>query len=267
MASNGVFQSASGRGWRAGLGNMLRKEMHDWWGTRSWIGQTILWLAIVNGLLATVLFVAPAQNPSEVFTPDVGPILFFTIGSMALSIGTIILAQDEIVGEKKAGTAAWILTKPVSRSAFVLSKLLANALGILVVMVLFQGAAGYALMSIAQGSALPVGPYLLALLLLFLSLMFYLTLGIMLGTLFDKGGPVIGIPMILVFTYQMAGAVPLLGQIMPWRLAVQNSPDFSLAVALVTGQPLPSLVPVIATVIWCALFIGVAIWRFEREEF
>ena len=134
-------------------------------------------------------------------------------------------------------------------------------------MVLFQGVVSYVLISIAQGSALPVGPYLLALLLLFLSLMFYLTLGIMLGTLFDKGGPVIGIPMILVFTYQMAGAVPLLGQIMPWKLAVQNSPDFSLAVALVTGQPLPSLVPVIATLIWCALFIGVAIWRFEREDF
>lgn len=267
MASNSIFQPASGQGWRAGLGNMLRKELHDWWGTRSWIRQTLLWLAIVNGILATVLFSAPARDPNEILTPDVGPILFFTIGGMALAIGTIILAQDEIIGEKKAGTAAWILTKPVSRSAFILSKLLANALGILVVMVLFQGVVSYVLMSIAQGSALPVGPYLLALLLLFLSLMFYLTLGIMLGTLFDKGGPVIGIPMILVFTYQMAGAVPLLGQIMPWKLAVQNSPDFSLAVALVTGQPLPSLVPVIATLIWCALFIGVAIWRFEREDF
>ncbi len=267
MESNHVFQPASGQGWRAGLGNMLRKELRDWWGTRNWIKQTLIWLIIVNGILATVLFVAPTRDSSGILTPDVGPILFFTIGGIALSIGTILLAQDEVIGEKRAGTAAWVLTKPASRSAFILSKLLANALGILVVMVLFQGAAGYALMSIAQGSALPVGPYLLALLLLFLSLMFYLTLGIMLGTLFDKGGPVIGIPMILVFTYQLAGAVPLLGQVMPWKLAVQNSPNSSLAVALIAGQPLPSLVPVVATLIWCALFIGVAIWRFEREAF
>jgi len=34
----------------------------------------------------------------------------------------IILAQGTIIGEKQSGTAAWVLSKPVSRTAFLLAK-------------------------------------------------------------------------------------------------------------------------------------------------
>jgi hypothetical protein len=30
---------------------------------------------------------------------------------------------------------------------------------------------------------------------------------------------------------------------------------------------LPTVVPIIATVLWCMLFVGGAIWRIRREEF
>jgi len=30
---------------------------------------------------------------------------------------------------------------------------------------------------------------------------------------------------------------------------------------------LPTMMPIIATVLWCVLFTGVAIWRIRREEF
>jgi hypothetical protein len=41
----------------------------------------------------------------------------------------------------------------------------------------------------------------------------------------------------------------------------------SLAMALVIGQPLPSVTPIIATVLWCVVFTAVAVWRFNRDEF
>ena len=31
--------------------------------------------------------------------------------------------------------------------------------------------------------------------------------------------------------------------------------------------PHPTVLPIIATVAWCVLFVAVAIWRFRREEF
>jgi hypothetical protein len=37
---------------------------------------------------------------------------------------------------------------------------------------------------------------------------------------------------------------------------------------LLGGQPMPSvMIPIVATALWSLLCIGVAIWRFNREDF
>ena len=41
----------------------------------------------------------------------------------------------------------------------------------------------------------------------------------------------------------------------------------ALAVSLMIGEPVFSWLPLIVTVISCAIFIPVAIWRFNRQEF
>jgi hypothetical protein len=33
------------------------------------------------------------------------------------------------------------------------------------------------------------------------------------------------------------------------------------------GEPLPTLVPIIATALWCVLFTAIAFWRIRRVEF
>jgi ABC-2 type transport system permease protein len=278
MAANNVFQPVDEHGWRTGFANLFRKESRDWWGTRTWLVRTLMWGLILNGLLAMVLFATPpeagqaaAQAGRVPEAKDVtGLTLFFVIAGLALSIGTIILAQDEIIDEKKQGTAAWILSKPVSRTAFVLSKLLANALSILIVMVLIQGVLAFVQVSIARGSLLPIGSFLGALGLLFLNLMFYLTLVLMLGTLFTKRGGVLGIPLAILLGYQLlVGVAPFTAEIMPWALTMPlgQTAGSSLALALALGQPLPSLTPIIATAVWCVVFTAVAVWRFNRDEF
>jgi len=62
---------------------------------------------------------------------------------MALPIVAIIIAQDAIIGERQSGTAAWVLSKPVSRPAFILSKLVAGAIGLLVTGIVIQGVVAY----------------------------------------------------------------------------------------------------------------------------
>ncbi|MEJ2558998.1 MAG: hypothetical protein P8186_22840 [Anaerolineae bacterium] len=44
-----------GSGWLGGFGNMLGKELGDWFGTRRWIVQTFIWLLIVNGMMAFLI--------------------------------------------------------------------------------------------------------------------------------------------------------------------------------------------------------------------
>ena len=55
MASTTVLQPVKERGWRRGFANLLRKENGEWWRTRRWWLQSLLWLLIINGILAVGL--------------------------------------------------------------------------------------------------------------------------------------------------------------------------------------------------------------------
>jgi len=282
MAAEVSLQPVNESGWRMGFANMLRKENGAWWRTRSWLVQTIIWLAILNGILATVLFVADeasvrveGANDQQAAIqqlmqdkPTEGLFLFVVMAGIAPAIGAVIVGQEAILDEKRSGTAAWVLSKPVSRAAFVLSKLVADSFGILVTAVVIQGVIAYALLS-AAGGTFSVGSFAGALGVIFINLMFYLTLTLMLGTLFNGRGGVIAIPLGILFAYQfILGLVPGLASITPWAL-ITNTPLSStpLAVMVAQGQALPTLTPIIATVVWCVIFVVVALWRFNREEF
>ena len=104
---------------------------------------------------------------------------------------------------------------------------------------------------------------------LFLSLVFWLTLAIMLSALSNIRGMAIGIPLFLILGFTLfVEFAPWTADYMPWGLtsAVSASRP-AMAVSLVLGQPIPTLMPLIATVIGCLVFTMVAIWRFQKEEF
>ena len=61
------------------------------------------------------------------------------------AIAVIIIMKDTLVGEKQSGTAAWVLSKPVSRPAFILSKLAANSIGVLATIVILPGVVAFIL--------------------------------------------------------------------------------------------------------------------------
>jgi len=278
-----------------GFANLWRKENGTWWCTRRWWMQSLIWFLVLNGLLATVLWApwlqpAPtneAQKTASEFTsleqaPDVlsgiiqdkataGVFVFMLMSGIALPIAAVITAQDVIIAEKQSGTAAWVLSKPVSRPAFILAKLLAHGLAFLAIAVLVQGALAYLQINLAAGELrLGIG-FLGGLGLLYLNLMFYFGLTLMLGTLFHSRGPVMAIPLALLLGYQLWLAIlPGLALAMPWALVLNILPGglpLSVAVALDIPMPAYAAIPVIATVLWCLLFAAISIWRFQREEF
>ena len=104
---------------------------------------------------------------------------------------------------------------------------------------------------------------------LYLHLMFYLTLTLMLGTMFNTRGPVIGIPLGLIFGYQLVLQVaPALQNVMPyWLVNPLGQPQISLAGAVLMGQPLATVTPIIGSVVGVVVFTVIALWRFRREEF
>ena len=240
-----------------------RAENSRLWKSRRWLVQSVVWLALINGVLAMTLWTEPAGSRDSLEPLE----LYNFFSAIFAVIGVAIRAQGAIVREKRDGTAAWILSKPASRSAVILAKFAGNLIGIAIIMVLLQGVVAYTQISMATGENLSAPRFLLGLGPIMLNLTFYLTLALMLGSIFNVRGPVIGISMAFLFFQLLAiGLFPFLYQIFPYALAIPD-PDLSIALALMLGEPLPAVWPLIATPVWSLLFMAVALWRFGREEF
>jgi ABC-2 type transport system permease protein len=251
--------------WRSGFVNMLRKESGLWWGTRKWWIQSLIWFLILNGIVILLLWIVPAVDKEG--APRAAEVLDVYIQFLAAFgvFGVMILMQSVIVGEKKSGTAAWIMSNPISRNAFILAKLIANGVAILIIIVVLQGLIVYVQFSLHGGIVLQPIPFMAALSLQGLHMVFYLTLALMLGTFFNSRGPVIGISIAILIGQDLIGQfiamkLPWFPELMPMRLV-----DMTLPV--VQGGALSSYTSVITTSLMSVLFVLLALMRFKREEF
>jgi ABC-2 type transport system permease protein len=244
-----------------GFGNMFRKELGQWWGTRTWWVQTLIWVLILNGI-STIVALTESMTPHELLQEIVQTFLPMSVG--AIGMGTVITAQGAIVGEKQLGTAAWTISKPVSRSAFILAKTLAYAIGYFVTSILIPSTIFFFTVRALISVRLPLIPFLYGVAIVILGQLFYLALTLMLGTFYSSRGPIAGIGIGFIMTgLLLKGFIPMPVLIVtPWPL-----PDVSAGLAL--GNSLPPIwpVPVIATSIWIIVITAVALWRFGKEEF
>ena len=268
MASGKDLQPNKETGWRRGFKQLLKRENDNWWKTRRWLTTAIIYLLVLNGLVAIILNEPGSSTGLGTDAITAGMQIFLVMGGLAPVISIAIIGQDTIIGEKQSGTAAWILSKPVSRSSFILSKFIALSLGIFGSIAVLQGAIAYAQLSLKNAGPLPPLDFAGGILLLCLNYLFYITLTIMLGVLFQQRGGVIGITLALALGYQLfEGIAPWLMKVMPWGIISAAGSAPSVAEAVMRGQTPASFLPVIATIIWCFLFMAVALWRFEKAEF
>lgn len=252
------LQPLTETGWRSGVSGLMRAGYGSWWKTNAWWGQALLWTAVLNGSTAIAMWGETPDGP-DVFT-------LYGVMTMFAAIAVAILMQEEIVGEKRSGTAAWVHSKPVSRPAFILSKLVPNSVGVLATMLAIPSAVFFVHM-VAAGIEVSPSRFALGAAVAGLNLMFYVTLTLMLGTIFDGAGPVIAIPLAFAFGQQLVGAVPGLSQVLPWALVVGSGSDESSVVgAVIAGDPIPAPGAIVFAVAACLLFTVVAFWRWNRTE-
>jgi ABC-2 type transport system permease protein len=259
-ARQGLLPVRDGR-WLGGFGNMLGKELGQWWRTGIWWIQTLIWVFILNGV-STVVALTESGVPQERLQEVVLTFLPMCVGAVA--IGAVITVQGAVVGEKQLGTAAWVISKPASRAAFILAKVVAYALGFWITAIIIPSTIFIIEMRQLIPASLTLNSFLAGVTVAALSQLFYIALTLMLGTFFSSRGPIAGIGIGLIMTgLLLKSFIPLQVMIFtPWPLQ-----DLSGAIAL--GMPLPSVwfVPILATSIWIILMTVVALWRFGREEF
>ena len=275
MAANLELLRVKERSGLRGFSNLFRKENRAWWGTRRWWINALLWTVLLGGLTAIMLF-ASGEEVNEATEAEItqagglvayilslGLNIFFQFGVPVLAIGTVILAQDLIIGEKQSGVAEWLLSKPVTRRAYVLAKASANALGVFALLIGLPSVVAYGLLSLRMGAPFPVAPFLSAVGIMTVHTLFYLTLTLMLGTIFNSRGPILGIALGSVLGGGMLGGlIKPLFYVTPWMLP-------KVAVLTATGQAITAemgIASLVATTLWSVVFILVAFAKFEKME-
>lgn len=243
-----------------GMRNLVRKELGLWWGTRLWWIQTLIWVAILNGI-TTIIMLDPTMSPELVVHEAVTS--FLLIGATAIGIGVVLTVQGAIVGERELGTAAWVMSKPASRSSFVLAKLVAHAVGFLVTALLVPAVIFAVEAALLLPRPVSYASLALAVGLLALAVLFYVVLTLALGTLFQGRGPVagIGIGLLLAGVFFKGMLPPALVYPTPWLLG-----DVAGSVALRAPLDAYWYVPALATTAAAGLLVLVALHRFRREE-
>lgn len=244
--------------WRSGFGTLLRLEMRAWWGRPFWLIQSAIWLVVVDGFLAAV-FSSGGDAQTAISASD-ALFGYFVAGSLFTVLGVIVLMQNAVIGERERGTAAWVLSKPVSRGAFLASKLVAQTSGIVFTMTLVPAPLAYLIVDHSLRHSPAVGPFLVSFVgLQALYLLFYLTFTLMLGVMARWRGVVIGVALALLGLMTQMAKVSWASRLLPSGLT-------TIAPAPLLGRPLPSLWPIATTLLLTVLFAAVAIWHFSAED-
>ena len=143
-----------------GYANLFRTENQAWWGTRRWWINALLWSGMLGGLVLVMLYILPPlaaatgdPNVAEAggqaaFGLLMARQVFFELGTLAVSIGVIVLFQDMIVNERQSGLTEWLLAKPIARRSYVLSKLSASLLVVLIILITLPALFTYLLLSL-----------------------------------------------------------------------------------------------------------------------
>lgn len=251
-------------GWVTGFDNLLRKEMYQWWGTRNWLALLLFLIVMMDGV--TVLAGGP---PSQAHTAAVllrytkAISVFFTFGPLFAAVRVITSTQGSVIDEKQSGTAAWVLSKPASRIAFIGAKLVASAVTFVALGVLAPSLIFYGLCIPMWGRTPDPAAYAATLPVLALHVLFYVALTLLLGTFLNARGAVAAIASAVAFVGSFVGTViPKGAELTPWGL-----PHLGLMMA--TGQPLPGYwgIALASTVVLTVVCVGATIWCIGREEF
>ena len=248
----------------SGFRNLVGKENGEWTRGLSLVAHLAIWLLIVALVSAAVAFARVQleidDTPKE--TNDAGALMFFVLGSVASVIAVVAKTQGTIIGEKQLGTAAWVLSKPASRRAFVLAKLVVHFRWLLTVTLLLPAVVFYVLMTAVSTVPPPPLAFVAGVGILALGLLFYLSLSLLLGTVFESRGALAGCVFgFMVAGFMIANYAPWLAAAFPW-LFFQSGYNLVKQVEV----PLHALVSIPVTALWTILFVFLALRRFRRAE-
>ncbi|MCB9421679.1 MAG: YhfC family intramembrane metalloprotease [Ardenticatenaceae bacterium] len=250
------------------FGTAVHKELVQQWRTKRVIvvGAVFLLFGLGSPLLAKftpqmLTMVEGAEQFADLIpTPTTADSLAQYIKNLTQFgfMMAILLGMGAVAGEKERGTAALILSKPLPRWAFLLSKFTAQALVFLGGFVLAALGALYYTGILFE--PFQTGPFLLGNGLLWLWLLLFTAVTLLGSTIGNSTGAAAGIGLVGAVLLLLAGSLPYVGPLMPSGLLAWAS-QLGLDVAIQANGG-----AVAAAVVLIVVMLVTAVALFETQE-
>ncbi len=256
------FQPIKAGGKFQGLGNLLRTEISRWRHSLSWWLQIFAVLIFANGITIMAMLSSGGLE-------GIGLMMFPLMAGIYVALSAMTMVQGAIVKEKVEGTAAWVLSKPVTRVAFMSSKFITNFISMTISLVFLPWIVAYLQFNLL-GEIVSLPGTFFAMGIFWLYCMFWLTMALMLGSIFNSRRPVMYVMVTVFFLFIAAGNLipPAINPLSFWPGTTRN---------LSEGQPLSMIADLLLGDIYinwgpvlfggsCIVFLAIAFIRFSKEE-
>ena len=251
-----------------GFGAFVAKEMLETRKTwRLWVLPGVLvFLGLTTPIMAAVtpaILKATAQRQPGVVIHFPTPT---TIDSYAQFLGNlaqlallvvIITGAAAVAGERRAGTAVLVLTKPLSRAAFVWAKVVAN-LAVLLIATAIGTALCIAVTALLFDTS-HIAAFLESVALWLVLAAMFVCLMVFLSAALDRQAAAAGAGLAVYAAIFALTGFPAIRDRSPAGLLGAND-------ALLKGRDAALAMPLAATLILAAIFVVAAAWAFRRKE-
>lgn len=245
-----------------GLTSLMVMENNRWKKSYEWLKVSLIWVLIINGLvlLAVSQYSLLGNSPTAALGLDV----LFQLFSGAAPVGAIIMIHSSLISDKEKGITAWVLSAPVSRLAVIASKFVVNLAYSISIIVVLQSIIAQQVIQYLTGETINSMHYYMGVAQIALYITFWIAFTTMLGAMLNKRGTVIGAAMLTLFFHDLIAN--LVARILPFFPKLMPSTLLNSAITTVSGGA-PSIQAILVVLAWITLFILVAGFSFEREEF
>jgi ABC-2 type transport system permease protein len=250
---------------------LLLKELLESWRTRrlpAVVGLFIV-LGIISPLTARYMpEILKAALGSQLTVPVPIPTAADAILQVQKNLGqlgaftAIVLAMGAVAAEKERGTAAFILTKPASRGAFLGAKLAALGLVLALATLVSVGIAwAYTAVLFEPG---PIGGWVALAVLAWLALAAWSSITFLASTVSGSSALAAGVGVVALIGLSLIGAIPQVGRFLPAGL---DGPAQALAAGVRAGFHSDELATAVLGSVVIVVGSGVLAWlSFRRQE-
>jgi ABC-2 type transport system permease protein len=251
-----------------GFGAFVAKEMLETRKTwRLWVVPGVLvFLGLTTPILAAVtpalLKVTAQRQPGVVIrfpAPTAADAYLQFMGNLAqlALLVVIITGAAAIAGERRAGTAVLVLTKPLSRAAFVTAKVVANLVVLVIATAL--GAALCVAVTIALFDTTHIAAFVDSVVVWLALAAMFTCLMVLLSAALDKQAAAAGAGLGVYAALFALTGLPIVRDRTPAGLLAAND-------ALLKGRDVALAVPLAVTLVLAVAFLFAAAWAFRRKE-